>query len=78
MRVITDEGYFLAGTPEELVARLGERVLVGAGAHTALLSQECNRISRYQREIGPSFARFAAYRLLMNLEEEGLILLQHE
>jgi len=77
MRVITDEGLFLAGAPEELVARLGERVLVGVTAHTSVLSQECARIARYQREIGPSFARFAAYRLLLNLEEEGLILLQH-
>lgn len=77
MRVITEEGYYLSGTPEELVARLEDRVLVGVGSRRALLSQECSRIARYQREIGPSFARFAALRLLTNLEEEGLILLQN-
>ena len=80
MRVVTEDGIFLTGDPVDLVAQLGARtrVLVGAvvgGERASMLMQlECDRIARYQYEIGPQFATFAAGRLLEDLEDEGLVL----
>lgn len=81
MRLVTDDGVFLAGEPVDLVAQLGARtrVLVGSVAGsdrtTLLLQLECDRIARYHDEVGPQFAAFAATRLLEALEEEGLLLI---
>ncbi|WP_395138939.1 hypothetical protein [Armatimonas sp.] len=81
MRLVTDDGIFLTGDPVDLVAQLGARtrVLVGVatgGERASMLMQlECDRIVRYQFEIGSLFATFAAGRLLEDLEDEGLILI---
>jgi hypothetical protein len=81
MRLLTDDGTFLCGEPLELVAQLGAhtQVLVCTGKEgrreSMLMQLECDRIARYQHEVGPHFARFAADRLLDALEEEGLVLI---
>ncbi len=82
MCIVTDDGIFLSGSPMDLVAKLGALTRVGAGRASlgdrgsVLMQLECNRIGTYHTQIGPRFAEFAASRLLENLEEEGLILIQ--
>lgn len=77
MKVLTDDGRYLSGSPTQIVRHLSARVRVGAVGYGALLAEEGDRIARYQREIGPAFARHAAQCLLKNLEEDGYVLIQH-
>ena len=79
MCIVTEEGIFIKGEPMDIVARLGALARVGGtrpGRGSMLVQLECERIGCYQSQIGPQFAEFAAARLLENLEDEGLILIQ--
>lgn len=75
MKVLTKDGYYLSGSPTQLIKHLSARVPVGRRDQGALLVQEGERIARYRREIGPAFARHAAQCLLKNLEEDGYLLI---
>ena len=77
IRLLTEDGAFLTGDSLELVAQLGARTRVLAGqCPCGLMQAECDRILRYQHDVGSQFARFAALRLLDSLEEEGFVLIQ--
>ena len=80
MTVLTTEGRYIVGSPTEIVARIEERVAVGAslrGAHDEeLILGECRRVARYRRSIGPALADLAACNLLKGLAEDGHLLLK--
>ena len=80
MTVLTSEGHYIAGTPTQIVARIEERVAVGASLKHArdgeLILGECRRIARYRRSIGPALADVAACNLLKGLAEDGHLLLK--
>lgn len=74
MKVLTDDGRYLSGSPCQLVAQLAVRVCVGRAGQESLLREESARITRYQEEIGPAFAHYAAQCLLRNMEQDGYLL----
>lgn len=80
MTVLTSEGHYITGTPTQIVARIEERVAVGASLRNAydgeLILGECRRIARYRRSIGPALADVAACNLLKGLAEDGHLLLK--
>lgn len=67
MCIVTEDGSYLSGQPDELLERLADRI------HA--LTPDRDRVRRYRRTIGPEYAAFSARTLLDGLAEEGRLLI---
>ena len=68
MCIITEDGRYLSGRPDELLECLADRIQT--------LMPDRDRVVRYRRTIGPEYAAFSARTLLDALAEEGRLLIQ--
>lgn len=68
MCILTHDGRFLAGKPDEILRLLA----VDMGS----LGADWSRVERYRQTIGPEFAAFSARQILDGLDQEGLILIR--
>ena len=68
MCILTHDGRYLAGKPDEILESLA--------ADLGGLHDDRDRVARYRRTIGPEFAAFSARQILLGLDEDGLILIR--
>lgn len=68
MHIVTHDGRFLTGRPDEILRILAE--------HIGTLGSDWRRVERYRETIGSEFAAFSARQILDGLDQEGTILIR--